>query len=217
MAFVAWGAVPARSETVDRVVASVGRTAITASEVEQQYRLEFLLDGKAPSNAEPGSAALEQARERLIDRALLEEEVQANGIQVSVDDESVSRQLKGIRDKFAASGAFEDGLRAAALTEGDLRLHLARQIEILRLIDLRLRPEANVEPAEIETYYRETLVPELAKQGQPQPPALAEVEDRIREILVQEKINSLLEAWLRRLRAGREVKLYGSAEAESKT
>lgn len=206
-----------RPETVDRVVASVGHKAITASDVEKEYRLELFLEGKSPSDAEPGLGALDQVRGRVIDRVLLEEEVQANGIQVAVGDESVVRRLHEIRDKFPAAQAFEEGLNAVGISEDDLRLRFARQAEVLLLIDRRLRPEATVETPEIEAYYRNILIPDLARQGQKQPPALDDVEDRIREILVQKKINALLEAWLERLRTARDVKLYGSAEAENKS
>jgi hypothetical protein len=206
-----------QAETVDRVVASVGHQAITASDVAKEYRLELFLEGKPPSDAEPGLVALDQVRGRVIDRVLLEEEVQANGIQIAVGDESVVQRLHALRDKFPAAQAFEEGLTAVGISEDDLRLRFARQAEVLLLIDRRLRPEATVETPEIETYYRNILIPDLARQGQKQPPALDDVEDRIREILVQKKINALLEAWLERLRAARDVKLYGSAEAENKS
>ena len=70
-----------------------------------------------------------------------------------------------------------------------------------------------MEPSEIEAYYRNKLALELAGQGQTAPP-LGEVTDRIREILVQQKISGLLEDWLKRLRTARDVKTYGSPEAE---
>jgi parvulin-like peptidyl-prolyl isomerase len=201
------------AETVDRVVASVGNTAITASDVQEEYRLDLFLEGK-PSNAEPGPAILDQVRGRLIDRVLLEEGAQASEIHVALDDPAVTQQMQEARDRFPAGNAFQQGLSGLGMSEDDLRLHFVAQLEVLRLIDQRLRPEATVEASEIESYYRGTLVPELARQGQNQPPALDDVTDRIREILVQKKINLLLEAWLERLRDAREVKTYGSAQAE---
>jgi len=217
LALAALGCPLVRPETVDRVVASVGHKAITASDVAKEYRLELFLEGKPPSDAEPGLGALDQVRGRVIDRVLLEEEVQANGIQIAVGDESVVQRLHALRDKFPAAQAFEEELNAVGISEEDLRERFAKQAEILLLIDRRLRPEATVETPEIEAYYRNTLVPDLARQGQKQAPALDDVKDCIREILVQKKINALLEAWLERLRAARDVKLYGSAEAENKS
>jgi peptidyl-prolyl cis-trans isomerase SurA len=205
--------VPARGQTLDRVVASVGNTAITSSDVENEYRLELFLDGKSVEGADPDVATLNQVRDRMIDRVLLREEAQASEIKVAADDKAADQRLDEVRKKFPNLTAYQDGLKALQMTEADLRQDLAEQEAILQLVDQRLRPEATVEPSEIEAYYRNTLAPELARQGQ-QPPPLTEVTDRIREILVQQKISGLLEDWLKRLRATREVKTYGSAEAE---
>lgn len=204
---------PGRGQTVDRVVASVGNTAITSSDVENEFRLELFLEGKPVGDANPDRATLNQVRDRLIDRVLLDEEARASEIKVSPDDPAVDRRLEEVRKKFPNLTAYENGLKALAMTEAGLRPDLAEQHTILQLIDQRLRPEATVEASEIEAYYQNTLVPELARQRQPVPP-LAEVRDRIREILVQQKISGLLEDWLKRLRAARDVKTYGSPEAE---
>jgi len=125
----------------------------------------------------------------------------------------MEKRLDEVRKKFPNPAAYQAGLKALPMTEGDLRQRLADQQTILQLIDQRLRPEATVEPSEIEVYYRNTLAPELARQRQPAPP-LAEVTDRIREILVQQKISGLLEDWLKRLRAARDVKTYGGPGPE---
>jgi peptidyl-prolyl cis-trans isomerase SurA len=195
------------------VVASVGNTAITSSDVENEYRLELFLDGKPAADADPDVTTLDQVRDRLIDRALLDEEAHASEIKVAPDDSAVDQRLDEVRKKFPNLAAYQNGLQALSMTEAGLRQDLAEQQTILQLIDQRLRPEATVEPSEIETYYRSTLIPQLERQGQPAVP-LAQVTDRIREILVQQKISGLLEDWLKRLRAAHEVKTYGSAEAE---
>jgi hypothetical protein len=204
---------PERGQTLDRVVASVGNTAITSSDVENELRLEIFLDGKPLADADPDTATLNDVRDRLIDRVLLEEEARASEIKVAPDDPAVDQRLDEIRKNFPNPAAYQAGLKALPMTEAGLRQNLAVQQTVLQLIDQRLRPEATVEPSEIEAYYRNTLAPELARQRQPAPP-LAEVTHRIREILVQQKISGLLEDWLRRLRAVRDVKTYGSTEAE---
>ena len=194
-------------------MASVGDTAITSSDVENEFRLELFLEGKPAADADPDKATLNQVRDRLIDRVLLGEEARASEIKVRPEDPAVSQRLDEVRKKFPNLVAYQRGLKALPMTEASLRQKLAEQQMILKLIDQRLRPEATVEPSEIEAYYRNTLSLELARQGQPAVP-LAEVTDRIREILVQQKMSGLLEDWLKRLRAARDVKAYGSPEAE---
>jgi peptidyl-prolyl cis-trans isomerase SurA len=198
-------------QTLDRVVASVGDTAITASDVEAEYRLELFLDGKAPEGPEPSDAVLDQVRQRMIDRILLEEEVHADGIRASPDDQAVQARFADLQRKFQGAEGFQRALKDVGMSESDLREALAEQEEILRLIDHRLRPEAIVEPAEIDSYYRNSLLPDLARQGNQQAPLLDQVEGRIREILVQQKIDGLLEDWLKRLRARSDVHVSGNA------
>ena len=204
---------PGHSQTVDRVVASVGNTAITSSDVENEFRLELFLDGKPVADSDPDTATLNQVRDRLIDRVLLDDEARASEIKVAPDNPAVDQRLEEVRKKFSNPAAYQNGLKALGMTEAGLRQDLAVQQTILQLIDQRLRPEATVEASEVEAYYRNTLIPELARQGQPAPP-LAEVTDRIREILIQQKISGLLEDWLKRLRVARDARTYGSPEAE---
>jgi hypothetical protein len=206
----------ALGETVDRVVAAVGNRAITASDIEVEYRMELLLDGKDPAGSEPDRSILNQVRDRLIDRVLLEEEATADGIEVAPNDPAVDDRLETLLQKFSSPGALTADLSKIGLNEGALRRHLAGEERVLRVIDERLRPLAAVEPSEIEAYYRQTFVPELARQSQEPPPPLAAVESRIREILTQQKIDKLLAEWLKTLRASHDVYLYGKAAAEDK-
>ncbi len=201
-----------QTQTLDRVVAAVGNTAITASDLESEYRLELFLDGKEPEG-DPDVATLNQVRQRLIDRLLLEDEVRDDGIKVSSDNPAVAARWGELQKKFPSPEAFASGLAKLGTSQDAVKNALVQEEAILRLIDQRLRPEAVVEPAEIETYYHNTLVPSLEREGNQQPPPLGDVENRIREILVQQKIDSLLDAWLKRLRKGGDVQIFGNPEA----
>jgi hypothetical protein len=72
---------------------------------------------------------------------------------------------------------------------------LARQIYVERYVDYKFRPTAQVEPADIDAYYQKELLPELAKSNQPAPQR-AEVEEQIREVLVQRGISDQTAKWL---------------------
>lgn len=205
-------AAPAQGQTLGRVVAAVGSTAITASDVKSEYRLELFMDGKLPVDADPDPATLGQVRQRIIDRILLDEEARADGIKLATNDKAVNARWDELQKKFSTPEDFAAGLRGLGLSEPALRENLVEQEQVLRLIDQRLRPQAIVDHSEIEGYYRVTLVPELSRGGNQPPPPLSEVESRIREILVQQRIDSLLDDWLKRLHAHGNVQVFGSAE-----
>jgi len=185
----------AQAEVLDSVVASIGNIAITQTDVEREYRVERFLDGEWPPP--PADAnTLKQVRERLTYQKVLALEEVAGPPESEGLEASAEESLNNIRQRFSNGEQFQAGLRALGLNEQQLRELLVEQRRVLQLIDQRLRPAAAPGAAEIETYYRETFAPEYAQRnGRPAPP-LSEVENQIRELLVQKKIDQLLAGWL---------------------
>ena len=202
------GAVRAQSHTLDRVVASVDYQAITDSDVDSEYRLEQFFDGKPPT-APPDAETREAVRDRLIDQVLLTQEAEKPDVKYS-PEETPAQSLEDVQKLFGSETAFKAAMNAVGMTREQILQKLDTRQKILSLINHRLGPEAVVERAEIEKYYNEKFLPEFKKQNDGTPPALREVARSIREILVQQKVNDLLEDWLRDLRSGHRVQTYGN-------
>jgi hypothetical protein len=170
---------------VDRVVASIGNLAITQSDVVQEYRFEtFVADGRIPTNP-PSETLFRTVESRLIDQRLLEQQLRDYPADFSALREKAVKEMNTIRNKFRDPGEFAATLSSIGMT-------------------------AAVEPQEIEEYYRKTLLPQLAKSTTERPPPLSQVQDKIREILVQQKINHLLAEWLAELKREQHVRVFGS-------
>lgn len=182
------GGRPARGEIIDRVAAVVGRQAITRSEVEREARLEAFFSGRPPD----GGAANRQILERLIRQQLVRQETQQTTLP-SADDAQVKKWLEEMRPPAAEPGAY-------GLQEKDLFDYARRQIDTLRFVELRFKPGLQIAPRQIETYYEETLLPELKRKGVSPSPALDEVRSRIEQVLVEQRVNELLDEWLTELR-----------------
>jgi hypothetical protein len=197
----------AAAETVDRVVASIGNAALTASDAEQEYRFELFSNGQSPS-APPDLATPERVRDRLIDQRLLAEEAQAENVERTDLPPQGAATLAEVRKKYPSEEAFQAALRTLEMDEQEVLRRLEDQMLVLHIIDQHLRPAAWVERAEIEAYYQKTFGREHVEQAAGPTPALEEVENQIREILVQEKIDHLLSSWLQELKASRRVRLY---------
>lgn len=211
MALVLYGgfinAMAAQSETLDRVVASVDNIALTRSDVESAYRFELFLKSKVAETA-PDRATLELIRDRQIDQLLLLREADAEGISAADSPDTSAEGLAAIRKKFGSEEAFQSALRSIDLDEQKVVDRLRDRQRILRLIDQRLRPSAQVELSDIEAYYQKTFVPELARRGTASAPPLAKVESQIREILTQKRIDQLLTAWLENLKLSHRVSVH---------
>ena len=72
-------------------------------------------------------------------------------------------------------------------------------------------PGIRISPAQIKDYYEKTMLPEYAKQ-KVKPPELETISDRIQEILLQQQVSSLLEDWLKSLKAQGTVRVMRPGE-----
>ena len=98
------------------------------------------------------------------------------------------------------------------LSEENLKNRVAAELDLMRLVDARLRPSVTVDSKSIESYYSEELLPQLRQSGGQNVP-LADVTAKIKELLTQKKISQLLTAWLQDLRAGSEIRAEPLAAA----
>ena len=197
---------PARAgDVIDRIVATVNRHIILQSDWEDALCFEAFTAGKPVEQLSVGER--KAALDRLIDQELLREQIQAADFP-HASAEEVSRRVSEIRKQYPGSET-DLGWRAALaryhLSENELRNRLALQLDLLRLVDARLRPTVQIDSSSIESYYQHELLPQLRQSGAREVP-LAEVTPKIKELLTQQKMNQLLTAWLQNLRAGSEIR-----------
>jgi hypothetical protein len=198
----------AAAQTLDRVVASIGYDAITASEVEQEYRFESFLDARWPPPP-PNSATLASAREHLTYQTLLNREENPGPAEKAESEKSAAGRLDELRKGFGRPEDFQHALQDLGMTEAEVLARIAQQELMLRLIDQRLRPAASPSDDEVADYYRSTFVPEFQKKnGGATAPPLSEVEGQIREVLVQKRINELLDQWIEELKPTTNVRFH---------
>lgn len=198
------------TETLDRIVVVVNKNIILASEWEQAVRYEALLEGKPL--AQVTDSDCEQALGRLIDQQLLQQQIDTSNY-LPVSDAELERRTSEVRRQLAPRASDAEWLaRLAAygLTADDVRERIAAQLNILRFIELRFRPTIHIDRRNIESYYRETLLPQLGAANS-QPPTLQAASPQIEEVLVQQRIDELLAAYLKNLRAQAGIRRHASA------
>ncbi len=201
-------AVSSAQEVLDRVVASVGSVAITAREVEHEYRFERFLDGQWPPPA-PDAVTLNHVREHLTYQILLKREENPETDIQEESEKSAAERLALLRKGFTHPEDFQAALHDLGMTEPEVAQRIAQEEQTLRLIDQRLRPAASPSDDEVADYYRRTFVPEFQKKnGGAEAPPLSEVEDQIREVLIQKRINELLDQWIEELKPTSRVRFH---------
>jgi peptidyl-prolyl cis-trans isomerase SurA len=84
---------------------------------------------------------------------------------------------------------------------------------VLRFIELRFRSGIRITPEEIQKYYQDSLVPKYARSEDA--PSLEKLSQRIQEILLQERVNSLLNDWVKSLQEQGQVEILDPALREA--
>jgi hypothetical protein len=198
-------ALTTRAEVIDRIVATVNGHIILLSDWEDSLRYEAFSSGRPLESmtADDRKSALDH----LIDQELLREQLKDSDV-LHPSSEDVAERVAEIRKQFPEAET-ELGWRRLLdryrLSEENLKNRVAAQLDLMRLVDARLRPSVTVDSKTIESYYSEELLPQLHQSGGQNVP-LADVTAKIKELLTQKKISQLLTAWLQDLRAGSEIR-----------
>lgn len=209
---------PAASEAatpLDRVIAIVNDDLILESDVDEERRSAVF----QPYSAPMGSFTREQAIQRLIDRTLIMQQARQQP-RKPITDAEVAANLKDLRSDILACKQYkcetDEGwhkfLAANGFTEAEMLKHWRERMETLQFIEDRFRMGIRISDDAVRTYYTKTLLPQYAARNATAP-KLDSISDRIREILLQQQVNTLLEDWLKALRASGSVRMMTTAEA----
>ena len=182
-------AVASAAEVVDCIAATVGKSVIARSAVQEQARITAYLNRQPLDLSE---ANLHRTAERLVDVTLLRREMELSHF-APAGAAAVEKLLAKLRDH---------PLEAYGIDDAALRRYLAVQTQTLRFVELRFRSGSSVTDPEIESYYRETYVPEFLRTSPGKaPPELEDARDRIETMLVERRVDQAMEQWLKEARA----------------
>jgi hypothetical protein len=173
-------------QQVDGVAVRIEDDIITESEVRELAAFQLLVDGKAKPRAE-------LIRE-LSDQWMIRSEANATKY-AQPPAADVDRAYAEFVKQFPSPEEFQKRRVSAGLTEAAMRRMVAQQLYLSRFIDYRFRPEAQVSDDQVETYYRDEFSPQLKARNEPVPP-LDDVDDTIREVLIQRAISDRAAKWL---------------------
>jgi parvulin-like peptidyl-prolyl isomerase len=191
---IAFGALVARpaesahsQEVVDRIVARVEGDVILLSEVRALRDYQQLVDGKSESDA--------QILDRLIDQWIVRNEAETARFPRPTDTE-IARGMERVESAFASPQEYAQRRKQCGLTEADVRSMVASQLYLTNYLDSRFRSSVQIEPAQVEEFYRTSVLPR-AKARKQTPPTLEASREYIQQALTQQQINEETERWLK--------------------
>jgi hypothetical protein len=196
---------------VDRIVAIVDDDPILASELERVVALALV--PRLPDEDEP--AYRRRVLGRLIEQRLRLHEVNRFGAP-EVDSEEVDEQLRQITSELGGEAELERRLLGVGMSRADLREQLLMQLQVWSFVRERLGPRVFVDLESIRAYYEDRLLPELSRRepgGEPAPsrqiepalPRFEDVQEQIRAVLVEQRLNEEIDRWTQELRREADV------------
>jgi hypothetical protein len=189
-----------QAQVVDRMVAVVNKHVILESELDQATRVEFLMQAKPIERVTSVDRTI--VLDRLIDRSLLDQQI-VNPNMLDPAPEELKAKIEELRQGVPGASTNESWTNILAgygLTQQDVEEQLTSQFRILRFIDLRFRGLVRIDKEAIAAYYQDRFLPEVRKRNASEP-QLSEVSDKIEQILAEQRIDELLNNWLKTLRA----------------
>lgn len=186
-------------EVLDGVVATVNHQPILRSDWDAAVRFEAFMQQKHLADLSEGDRAL--ALQHLIDRQLLKMQMGDTSYMQPKED-ALEQDIAKVRAQVPNGkddAAWHKMLASYGLTEDDVKEHLKVEFQTMNFIEVRLRPNVHVAEEDVESYYREQLIPDLQRNGGPVV-AFTDVAPRIRELLTQQRMDEMLDVWLHNLR-----------------
>jgi len=195
-------AAAAAPQLLDSVVAIVNDDVLLESDVAEEERFAAFQPFTAATKGNPRQEALA----RLIDRTLVEQQMRRQAMVPVVTDEDVQRELTQLRKSLPDCGKYacttSDGwnnfCQAHGFTEDQVNARWKQRMVLLKFIEQRFKTGIRISQPEIQQYYDQKFVPRFREKGLTAPP-LSAVSDRMEEILLQQRVNVLLEDWLKSL------------------
>lgn len=171
-------------QVVDRIVAKIEDDVILLSEVRELAAYQQLVEGRAEPYAKLVNELIEQW---MVNNEAMEARYPRPA------EADIDREIAKI-NTFPSPEAYNQRLMELGITPQAVRRIVRQQIYLARYLDYKFRPIVRVDDAAIEAYYKEQLTPQLEAQHQPVPP-LADVMEKIRELLIQQGIDARAATW----------------------
>jgi hypothetical protein len=174
------------AQTIDGVAARIEDDIIMESEVHELASFQQLVDGES----KPRMELIRELADQWIVRG---EAVTAKYPQPT--REQIDLAYQEFVKQFGSPEEFQKRRAAVGLSDAAVRRVLAQQFYLAHFINYRFRAAAQVDDKQVEAYYNDEFAPQLKAKGQPVPP-LEEVDDTIREVLIQRAITERAAKWL---------------------
>jgi len=136
-------------EVLDRIVADVNGTVILQSDWDDELNYECFMSNRSIQDLT--QADRNAILSRLIDQELLRGQMRGSDFKPATSDD-IDKQVEGLKEDFSrnhAGRSWNSALSSYGLSEAQVKNHITLELNQLRLIDARLRPSMQSQPADV--------------------------------------------------------------------
>lgn len=190
---------------LDRIAAVVGDDVILETEVERMATVELLVR----RTGEDDAAFRDRILEERIDEVLEEQQLRRSG-GLEPDPRDVEAKVKELADRLARApgGTLEERMARAGVTRQDVNGWIRRGLMLSSYVRERISPTIKTTDAELRAFYEGPFRAEARGLGHDALPPFAEVQDQLRELVRERKLNEAVGQWVRDLREAARVVIY---------
>jgi hypothetical protein len=200
------------AQEIDRMLAAVNGKVITALDLQTARTLNAVLD--LGRSAQPLSEREEL--DLLIRQELIRQEMENYPIPEAQIDAEANRKVENLKIAYAEIGGLPVLLRQLGLEESELYVKVKTIVLTERFISLRFGPFVTVSAEEVDSYYRNRLLPDLKAKGIAAPP-LTDVAPKIEALLKEEKKTDAWVQWMDNITKNSRIEYFDrSASADRK-
>jgi peptidyl-prolyl cis-trans isomerase SurA len=205
-------------QVLDRVIAIINGDVLLESDVQE----EMLLAAIQPISIQRGQNSPRRAAERLINRTLILQQMKDQQSIAPVTDEEVQKSLDDLKKQIPTCAKYlcttpqgwKAFLKDNNLTEQQVQDRWRQRQQILQFINVRFQAGIRISKSDIQNYYDKTLTAAFTKENV-KPPSVESITPRIQEILLQQRVNVLLQDWLKSLRDQGSVQILDPAYGQT--
>ena len=190
---------------LDRIAAVVGDEILLESDLDRLTAVEVVARTKGEEDRAYRERVLEQ---RIVD-LLRERELRKTG-GFEPDPREVKARLDSLAQRWSneRGEAFQKVLERARVSEEEVTEWIRRGLALETYTRERLLPLVRLTDADLQAFYEGPFRSEAAARGLPVLPSFAEVQDQVRELLRERRLNEEIASWTEELRARTLVLIY---------
>jgi hypothetical protein len=190
---------------LDRIAAVVGDDVILEAEVDRMAAVELV--PRRPG--EDDAAYRDRILNERIDEVVEEQQLRRTG-GADPDPREVEAKLDELAARLSAApgGTLEVRMARAHVVREDVKGWIRRGLMLAAYVRERISPQVKTTEAELRAFFDGPFRAEAKERGLETLPSFADVQDRLRELVRERKLNEAVERWTRELREATRILIY---------